>query len=382
MSGSIILIDQVDGVIKKWADDYGFTCPSLHFIDSIKSQTIENIRHYFNCSVKIVNPTDVKNLIEIIPAKSTVVSLSSLFNPYITPCESKGIVYIDLPISRIRFPLHTGHGFWPGHGRLGAINRTLDEIAVHVRRKFNPSHHLICLDDSVTYGNTLRELIAKFNSCGLKVERCIVGVSVMKGTAISGTPLCAGLQSDSSQTIIELKDFLDLPGAGAAFPKGFYTQRKIVKELLNLFVLKDMKSLMTYCVLKNIKIKDIDLLKSQYLNVDRKSISNERIFRLMESFVIPQANAAMASEGRISFLWPGHQGSAWKISKQQWIDLSLLQHILSKSLYVSVEDLSKRTVMARELPQCNERNHHIDKKFVDYLDAIIAGNRKISRVNV
>ena len=312
MRKKFILVDYIDEAINTWALQEGFLPPAKKLIEEVKQEEIESIKKVLGCECVLIQPPTTDFVINKQRKQWGVICLSPFFFKNILRwCCERQIPCVSLDVSRCRIP-YDKSSFYPGNGVLLGRNRTLP-VQLQDIINFGFPHTCVILDESVSTGRTLEDLTEKLFQVGIETQEAWVGVNLLKNGQLSKRlPVRAVYKSTNTTEIcVELKDFFDFFNSGACYPQGTYKKRGV----------------------------KIDL--------------------------------SLASQGRVSYLWPYYKTNHWQTTWEQWYRLSMIGHKLSLRIYKEVERKSKKKVKVKNLLSLSEERIDPETSVIQYLSNFI-----------
>jgi len=373
-----IIIDQVEQNIKDWARRYKFAPPEKKYLHRLRTDTLLNIEHIFGAKLTVVSEIDVVDLTKLLnPKRAAIFIAPSLFSRVEFYCQEKQIPYGYFTVSRARLPKEDGV-FYAGHGLLTGRGEKINK-QISLLRRILQMKQCVLFDDSATYGSTLQESAKIFEKNNINLSMFGIGACLLPlETKIENKKIVAEKWISPKDTLgcIELKDFLDINGSGAAYPKGTFRQKGLIYKLfqrLNKAKRGDFSAITEL----GIKIKNPMLLRKKlHAIIDFESITNTELNLVLKLLEIPEVDFDIVSEGRISYLWPEYHTKHWCLSKKKWREISLKQHELSLKLYERVGKKSRRSVRVKEVPSLCEKSINPHLPITKYLKKIIDSMQK------
>jgi|GEM_PF-6313644 len=366
----VVITDQIYGCLSEWSSGRGFTLPSRGQVDKIVNKSIINIKKYFGSSTKIIKSYSTRELFSLIKGNVVPIFVSSeLYSEFREELTNKRLHYYDFIVSRARVPGLDG-SFWKGHGKLLGRRNNIQEQISRIKSSIGNASCLI-FDDSLGTGKTLLEIKSIFNENNITVCGFVVGNSLREdGFQLGGLPIYSKFHGKNPRAIgIEMKDFFDIYGSGAGFPHGAYKQMLQIDEYRQIISRQKTLGEIEKSILN---VKNINLLNLRLKNVKYfDELENYQWIELFECLEMPEIDLSIASEGRLSYLYPFYNTSYWGLTGEDWINFSCQQHLLSVELYELIQKTSHKSVLMKDVPIYNELSENPDKKVVEYLNKII-----------
>lgn len=363
----LILIDQIPELLQEWANMYGFQLPSTVFIQNIIKQTIRNIRMHFQCEVVHISSRDIIHFAELVDNNHIAIFIApEIFLKVKEILKIRGQTYMDFKVSRTRLPI-IDSGFFPGHGMLLGEAKSIMEQLTSIKQKAGLKS-CVLFDDSITTGKTISEITSLFNSYGLTIARWAPISCFLSEENLAKKQISSPTQVFLNNCVgIEMKDFLDITGSGAAYPMGMQKQREKISQIIKIIQSKS-KGRVRELEKEGIHVNNMEQFEIKIKKIDSLQFpENKDLISIIQCLKISKVNALLVSPGRLSYLWPGYKSSQWNISDSEWESFSAKQHKLSMDLYRAIEARSKRKVKVCHVPIYSEIFLNQDGLLCDYL---------------
>ncbi|PIT95908.1 hypothetical protein COT94_03275 [Candidatus Falkowbacteria bacterium CG10_big_fil_rev_8_21_14_0_10_37_14] len=366
----VVVTDQIYGCLSEWSSGRGFALPGRGQVDEIVNKSIANIKKYFGSNTKIIKSYSTRELIPLIKGGVVPIFISSeLYRELREELIKKRLQYHDFTVSRTRVPGLDG-GFWRGHGKLLGRRSNIQEQISRIKFSIGNAPCLI-FDDSLGTGKTLLEIKSIFNENNIPVCGFVVANSLREeGFQLGGQPVYSKYHAKNPRTLgIEMKDFFDIYGSGAGFPHGAYRQMSQLDQYRK--TISSQKAL-GEIEKSNLKVKNKKLLNLRLKNIKYfGELENYQWIELFECLEMPEIDLSVASEGRLSYLYPFYNTSYWGLTREEWVSFSYQQHILSIELYELIQKTSHRSVLIKDVPIYCELSENPNIGVVEYLNKIV-----------
>lgn len=370
----VVVTDQIYGCLVEWMSGREFKLPSKTEVNEIVNKSITNIKKYFGQCTEIVKSYSTKEFISLTKGFVPIFISTELYVDLREELNNKQLQYHDFIVSRTRIPGLNG-GFWRGHGKLLGRKSNVQEQMDRIKSSIGKIP-CILVDDSLGTGNTLLEIKSIFNANNIMVSGFIVANSLRPNSfQLSGLPVYSNFSVKNVNSIgIEMKDFFDIYGSGAGFPQGTYKQLSLLDRYRETI---SAKKTLGGIEQSGLKVKNRKLLDRRLANIKYfGELENYQWLELFEYLKISGIDLSIASEGRLSYLYPFYNTSYWGLTHEEWVNFSCQQHIFSIQLYELVEKSSRKQVFMKDVPIYSELSENPNMRVVEYLNRIVDMARK------
>lgn len=338
---NLYILNQIYCTLVEWAATNNYKLPKESSLEKIVARGIQNIRDYLpHETIKIEIPSYKESLQYLKKDVIPIFVSPEIYFDFRKHLLNNHVEFYNLIVSRSRI-LSSDNTFFQGAGRLLGRGESLQDqiktISNHVRGR-----PCMIFDDVIFSGGTFENLNNEFILQGMKIEGIVSVISRLspKHTLCGREVISHHNTKTREDMIIEMKDFLAIPGSGAVYPKGVFEKRLTIKKILSVSL------------------------------ENTKDLTNEHCFKILENKNISGVDISVTSTGRLIYLFPGMHSKYWNITPEKWRDFSLLQLEISNELYQLIEDASQKNILIHEVGIFDEKGMDPNQRIVEYLQEI------------
>lgn len=164
------------GLLTKWSRETGYAIPKTDYFQGMLKDLGNTLQEYFP-EVDVVPESFLRN------------GLKQLSSTVDQPIVSLDRIYVDKEDKNIVGFLDTTRSVDTNLNNLGLVSRNTIDIDSQIKKLSEQysGQNIALLDDVIFGGNTMLEIINKFQNQGVTVSRVIAGISIQEGIDLLNT---------------------------------------------------------------------------------------------------------------------------------------------------------------------------------------------------
>ncbi|OGG55801.1 hypothetical protein A3D71_00720 [Candidatus Kaiserbacteria bacterium RIFCSPHIGHO2_02_FULL_55_20] len=343
----LIYLDQVRGALSEFR---GLVLPNVAVERAIRD-TLDNLSATYP-DFEIIHKDSIALASEVTKNIGLRGSIFMDYHSYKEEVEKLGSPIFS--VARARFnPINSTFGPTPIVGKGSPMDVQRDQLAKQFANK-----EVVLLDDMLTSGWTFARAIPYLTDAGIKV--CAIGVVVTnkpEDTFVvpdKSLPVFAGYQVNPATDIeaFELKNFLAIPGSGAALFQGASTHRaqiEHVRESLQRYLETNRDDTHLRRELYTLQLDfDEGELLHKVSQIVSPEIKTEELLDVLHAFNLDNFHPDLVGTTRSLYIGDYHT-SAWRMTDEVWKEFSRLQMETSIRLYEDIRDMNVGSITVGQL---------------------------------